>query len=258
MTAEVRGYYDAYWSSDGYFPNGRLTAQLERLLTPLISAAEHCLDVGCGDGRTLGPWMIARGASYLGVDVSANAVREARAKGLDARLIDTASSLPFADDTFDVVTCIEVFEHLFEPHVAASEIRRVLRPGGVLIATVPNVAYWRRRADLAILGRWHPMGDDKSVSEPWRDPHIRFFNTKSLWTMLARCGFDEVVVGGHGGSLIGDIPGLRKLHRKDNSFYGQIARIAPSLLCLRLHAVARKVAVTGPEKPVGKDQAASK
>ena len=49
---------------------------------------------------------------------------------------------------FTVVVCFEVLEHLFAPHLAVAEMHRVLEPGGVLIATVPNVAYWRRRLDF--------------------------------------------------------------------------------------------------------------
>jgi SAM-dependent methyltransferase len=166
-----------------------------------------------------------------------------------ARVIEDASILPFADESFDVVTCLEVFEHLFAPHIAAAEIHRVLRPKGALVATVPNAAYWRRRIDLLVLGRLNPLGDAESVDAPWRDPHLRFFSRAAFGRMLRGAGFDEVSVSGHGGTLLGDVPGLRRLGRRrgwrhaewrGNGLYSALERAAPGALAYRLHATARK------------------
>jgi SAM-dependent methyltransferase len=245
----VRAYYDAYWSEGRFRPVDRLTHPLEELLAPVVSAESACLDVGCGDGSTCGAWLSQRAHSYVGVDVSPTAVEAARAAGLEAHAIEDASELPFADASFDVVTCLEVFEHLFAPHLAAAEIHRVLRAGGVLVATVPNAAYWRRRLDLAALGRLNPLGDDESVDAPWRDPHLRFFNRSALGRMLARAGFRDVRVSGHGGTALGDLPALRRLGRprgwrhpdwRANPVYSGFERAAPGLLAYRLHAIARK------------------
>jgi hypothetical protein len=104
------------------------------------------------------------------------------------------------------------------------------------------VAYWRRRIDLALLGRWNPLGDNLAVEQPWRDPHVRFFNPGSLRRMLTSVGFHPVIVGGHGGSLVRDVPWIgRKLWRgKSSRLYRTAERAAPSLLAYRLHAVAFK------------------
>jgi methionine biosynthesis protein MetW len=248
-SARVRDYYDRYWSPQGFEPLGRMTIPLRRLLEEHTSSVSVCLDVGCGDGGTTGLWLNARAGSYVGVDVSERAVAAAVAKGLNAQVVEDASKLPFPDNTFTVVVCIEVLEHLFDPQLAAAEISRVLRPGGVLIATVPNVAYWRRRVDLALIGRWNPLGDDLSVQQPWRDPHIRFFTAAALSRMLSGAGFERIVIGGHGGTILGDIPHLRKLCRRSggwttpewrsNIFYSWFERITPALFGYRLHAVAR-------------------
>ena len=133
--------------------------------------------------ETSGVWLTRNGRKYTGVDVSEEGVSLAQSIGLDARAIEDAASLPFDSATFDVVLCIEVLEHLFTPHLAAKECARVLRPGGILLATTPNVAYWRRRLDMVLFGRWHPDGDHLSVEQPWRDPHIRFFNPGALRQM---------------------------------------------------------------------------
>ena len=257
----TQDYYETYWSpgGTGYGLLHETYPELRQLLQASVSRTSSCLDVGCGDGRTCGLWLREHAGSYVGVDISRQAIEEARALGLDARVIEDAASLPFPDKSFDIAVCIEVLEHLFEPHAAAREILRVLRPGGVLIVTVPNVVYWTRRVDL-VLGRWDPAGDHLSVQQPWRDPHLRFFDLGALKRMLEASGFCRVKVGGHHGVFLPDIPYARRVKglilrtplggsphvrrlipkRRASSLYRRLERILPSLLAFRLHAVATK------------------
>jgi 2-polyprenyl-6-hydroxyphenyl methylase/3-demethylubiquinone-9 3-methyltransferase len=237
----VRDYYERYWSADGFHPTGKTTPALARVFERWVPAGARCLDVGCGDGRTSGLWLLDHGCSYEGVDVSAKAVEEARALGLQAACIDDASRLPFEDGSFDVVVCVEVLEHLFAPLDSVREMARVLRPGGLLIVTVPNVAYWRRRVDMVLLGRWNPVGDDRSVSEPWRDPHIRFFNPGSIRRIIAAAGLSPVVVGAHAGGVLRDVPWLSQRFRHDEASrpYRWLERVLPSLFGAGVYAVAR-------------------
>jgi hypothetical protein len=136
---------------------------------------------------------------------------------------------------------VEVLEPRRAPHLAIREALRVLTPSGIFLATVPNIAYWRSRVDL-VFGRWNPFGDDLSVEQPWRDPHIRFFTAKVLRRMLVGSGFDEVMVGGHDGAFLGDLPIVRRRPSRPppGVAYRALARRHPSLFCLRLHAAARK------------------
>jgi SAM-dependent methyltransferase len=236
----VKSYYDAYWSEDGFLPANPLVEPFRGIIDERVTTSTDCLDVGCGDGRT-GLWLARRARSYVGVDVSESAVRAARLRGMDARLVADAALLPFPDRSFDVALCIEVLEHLFDPEGAAAEIRRVLRPGGTLVVSVPNCAFWRRRVDL-LTGRWNPFGDLESVEKPWRDPHIRFFTRAALHRMLLCAGYSDAVVSGHAGGFVHSMPGLPAATRTSGTsvLYRSAERRLPSLLGLRLHALATR------------------
>ncbi|MEA2426686.1 MAG: hypothetical protein QOF37_314 [Thermoleophilaceae bacterium] len=233
--AEVASYYDAYWAADRepfYEPD----PVLAELIFQGVGQETRVLDVGCGAARSYAPRLARSAGSYVGVDVSSTAVDAAGRAGLDARVIDDASKLPFPDASFDLVTCIEVLEHLFAPEAAVAEIRRVLRPGGRLVTSAPNVAYWRLRASLA-LGVWNPLGDEQSVERPWRDPHIRFFTPATLERMLRSAGFSSVETGAHGGRLLDHVTSRPTAHGQ-SAAYRMAERRAPSLFGLTVHAVA--------------------
>jgi SAM-dependent methyltransferase len=238
-TDQFTEYYDAYWGPGGSYSGCTRPKAVIEALGAHIGGQDRLLDFGCGDGRNVGTWLAERAGGYVGVDLSSIAVEGATELGLDARRIDSERHTPFPDGSFDVVACLEVFEHLVEPHRAASEIFRVLRPGGTLIATVPNVAYWRFRLDLAAFGRWNPLGDALSVEQPWRDPHLRFFNMRTLTRMLARAGFAEIGIGGCDGALLADIPLLRRLSRgRGSPPYRLLERFLPSIFSRCLLTVA--------------------
>lgn len=236
-------YYETYWTEEGYNPRRSQTPQsLETLLRQHVRRTDDCIDVGCGDGGTSGVWLAQHAARYVGVDVSSTAVAKARAKGLSAEHIADAASLPFPDESFDVAVCVEVFEHLFTPHAAAAEIFRVLRPGGCLIATVPNAIHWRERIDM-LLGHWKPRGDDLGTVEPWRSPHIRFFSQRTLKRMLLHAGFSRVDTGGLADApFLIHIPVVRRLLRtaRPSRLYLRAVALAPSLVSPGIWTLARR------------------
>ncbi|HTT67041.1 MAG TPA: class I SAM-dependent methyltransferase [Gemmatimonadales bacterium] len=88
------------------------------------------LDIGCRDGglrRFLPP-----GVRYQGMDITPEFA------GPDIVVRDVSDGIPFPDASFDHVFCIEVLEHVPNPYGALREMHRVLRPGGVLVLSVPN------------------------------------------------------------------------------------------------------------------------
>jgi SAM-dependent methyltransferase len=114
---------------------------------PLRTLAElqpgALLDVGCGRGD-LGAVLVRRGWQVSGVDPSAEACAFARARGVEATS-GTLESIPYAQESFDVVVMRHSLEHVPDPRAELARIHRLLRPGGLLIISVPNFASWERK-----------------------------------------------------------------------------------------------------------------
>lgn len=93
------------------------------------------LDVGCATG---GMMRVLQGLGrFTGLDASPKAAAIARQRSGNPVVIGDATAMPFEDATFDGVTALDVLEHIQDDAAAVREIRRVLKPGGPLIATVP-------------------------------------------------------------------------------------------------------------------------
>jgi SAM-dependent methyltransferase len=100
------------------------------------------LDLGCGKGRFAAP-LAAAGAEVIGLDRSAAMLAGvgAGAAGFD-RVRGSARRLPFAGALFDAAIAVEVFEHLAAIDEVLLEVRRVLRPGGILAIVDKNAGSW--------------------------------------------------------------------------------------------------------------------
>ena len=93
------------------------------------------LDVGCGTRANLK--MLARYGKSEGVELSEPALRFCRQRGLEDVRQGAAESLPYGDNTFDLVTALDVLEHLDDDRAGLAEIRRVLLPNGRALLFVP-------------------------------------------------------------------------------------------------------------------------
>ena len=124
---------DPYGSSFTY-SRMRLEQALEAHL-PRSAAGLRALDVGCGTGHHLRA-LSERGFEVAGVDGSQEMLDAARVENpaADLRMADVAA-LPFDDASFDLILCVEVLRYLDDPRRCIAEILRVLRPGGVCLAT---------------------------------------------------------------------------------------------------------------------------
>ena len=159
------------------------------------------VDLGCGDGSALAVAAEQNpGHRFAGIDWSGDALRGARALGLTVLRGSVNARLPVADGAADVVIMSEVIEHLVDPDGAVAEVRRVLRPGGSLVLSTPNLAAWYNRALLAF--GIQPVFSEVSLHGVFGRPgsvvagHLRLFTRRALTQFLAASGFGCVTVTG--------------------------------------------------------------
>jgi SAM-dependent methyltransferase len=104
-----------------------LSPAVRGLLQSFVPRGARCLVVGQGN-RAMRSWLLGHGCQPVEVP---------------------ATRAPFAGESFDAALLIGVLHQLVSPDLAALELRRVLRPGGVLLVTATNLSYWRHRLDRA-------------------------------------------------------------------------------------------------------------
>ena len=122
----------------------------------------HILDVGCGTGANLE--MLARFGNAEGVDVSAEALEFCRVRGLQQVKQGAAEALPYEDNAFDLVTGLDVVEHLDDDVAGLTEIRRVLRDDGRAVLFVPAFMFlWGVQDDISNHRRRYTMSGLKEA-----------------------------------------------------------------------------------------------
>jgi len=97
---------------------------------------ERVLDMGCGDGRFLEKLQkIQTHIKLYGVDISENMILTGRKRKIESCsfLVGDAESLPYGDNSMDRIYCLNSFHHYPNPQKVARELKRVLKPGGLLI-----------------------------------------------------------------------------------------------------------------------------
>lgn len=106
-----------------------------------IGRDSKILDVGCGFGETLRLFKDAGYTNVRGVDPSAESIRKARAAHPDLDLAVMEHKLPSSDAVYDAVLLLDVLEHVDDETWTLREIVRVLKPGGLLVLSVPHAGY---------------------------------------------------------------------------------------------------------------------
>jgi SAM-dependent methyltransferase len=168
---------------DGVAPHGRDVNYEEHLdLLESLTAPGDLLDVGSHCGFFLRKAQ-ARGWRVLGLEPSPSSSQLAREQfGLDVKTA-TLEDAHVRDASFDVVTLVDVFEHVGAPRPLLKEIRRVLRPGGRVFIKVPNVHYVLLKHRT--LRRFPGLLDDVFDARE----HLVYYSDSTLAIMLGTCGF---------------------------------------------------------------------
>jgi SAM-dependent methyltransferase len=137
------------------------------------------LDLGCRTGALASYYAV--GNDVVGVDVDHEALARASERlGIETVWADVEEGLPFGDTSFDVVVAGEILEHLANPRAAVAQVRRVLRPGGLFVGSVPNAFRLKSRLAYA-LGRY---------PADWDPTHLQLFTPRALRDLLSE--FDDV------------------------------------------------------------------
>ncbi|CCK30276.1 SAM-dependent methyltransferase [Streptomyces davaonensis JCM 4913] len=205
-TAPPRNLRDFYENPAVPVASGtpRSLRQARMLATALGTAHQATiLDIGCGDGTAAAVAApLLKGHRIIGVDWSQDALRRARTRlacqPVRGELTD--GGLPFRSESVDAVLFSEVIEHLVDPDAALDEIRRVLRPGGHLMLSTPNLAAWYNRALL--LAGVQPVFSEVSLrgihGRPGREVvgHLRLYTARALREFVAASGFEVVRLAG--------------------------------------------------------------
>ena len=157
------------------------------LIVDAVGRGKRVLDLGCRSGALTRHFL--EGNSVVGLDVDSAALEKAAALGIEPVRANVEEPLPFEDASFDVVVAGELFEHLQFPDALVDEIRRVLRPGGVLAGSVPNA--FRLQSRLRFL-RGRPPEDDPT--------HLRMFSPTALRQLLV--GFERIELHFVGGRYV--------------------------------------------------------
>ena len=222
VTTHTNPLQDFYENPDVPLSSGPDRARRQaRMLAEILRNAPGpavILDVGCGDGAALATAAAQNPAHrFAGIDWSADAVRQARRQGLTVMRGRVDRRLPVADGQADAVIMSELIEHLVDPDQAVAEVRRVLRPGGDLLLSTPNLAAWYNRGLLA--AGIQPVFSEVSLRGVFGRPghvvagHLRLFTRRALTGFLAASGFRCVTVAG---ARYHDVP--RPLRPLDRAF----------------------------------------
>ena len=138
---------DSYW---WFVARRRLVERLFRKFAPQRNQLT-ILDVGCGTGATL--QLLRKFGRAIGLDLAAPALALSATRGKSPLVQGSATKLPFLDQTVEVATALDLLEHLEDDQTALDEIRRVLRPGGIAILTLPAHQFLWSEHDEALRHR---------------------------------------------------------------------------------------------------------
>jgi SAM-dependent methyltransferase len=155
-----------------------IRAELDRLTLP---PRAQVLDAGCGSGRTLAE--LVHYGTVSGIELNEDAAELARSRGHGEVRVGRLEELPWADASFDLITCLDVIEHTPDDRVALSELHRVCRPGGWLLVTVP-----------AYPALWSLHDEANHHYRRYSRPALRSAASAAGWTVTRLSSFNSVLL----------------------------------------------------------------
>jgi SAM-dependent methyltransferase len=165
-------------------------------MLPFIpTEARQFLELGCGAGEFAAAVKFTRSCQYVGVEMVPRAASLARDVLDDVYVADIERDTPpFRKGQFDCLICHDVLEHLRDPWEVLRKYKYFLRPGGHVVASLPNVRYYDVIRDLILHKRWEYQ--EWGVLDR---THLRFFTKMTMRKMFIACGYDVLRLEGING-----------------------------------------------------------
>jgi 2-polyprenyl-3-methyl-5-hydroxy-6-metoxy-1,4-benzoquinol methylase len=180
MSNNVRDFY-INKVTPGYFSTSRI-----EILSLLPKNIDRVLEVGCGSGETIRFLKEQTSCQWAcGIDICDN--RSSGAAGYIDCFIEgniESMKLNIAPKSLDLVLCLDVLEHLTDPWTILSNLKDLLKPDGVIIASIPNIQNLRVILPLIFLGKWEYK--DSGILDR---THLRFFTKSSAISLLSANNF---------------------------------------------------------------------
>jgi SAM-dependent methyltransferase len=211
------------------------------------------LDLGCGDGD-YAALLKQQGFDVVAADIDKKRFRHDGAVPFE--ICDITRVLPFADNSFDYVLLMEVVEHLRDPYDCLPRIHRVIKKGGSLVLSTPNILNMKSRFRFLFEGAYDyfreaPLDQVKNPKEKIFNLHLFPYRYQELEYLLSASGFDIAdiftsVYEGHGMAVLGPLMRWRAWSKERRSrakggiSYARIHRILLSKeLLFGRHVIVR-------------------
>jgi methionine biosynthesis protein MetW len=222
----MKNIYSNMYSSEknlnlGENPRIKIMADI---INGLDLQGENILDIGCHDGVMLS-LVKNRKNNFFGIEADGYGAQKCREKGIEVAqvFLDDKNPFPFEDRFFDVVIAGEIIEHIYDTDFFLEEIARILKPGGKLLISTPNIASFGRR--IMLLCGINPI-IEISPNESDSSGHIRYFVFLTLKNLLEKHNFKMV-------KCRSDIVNFSSSGRLRSCFLASIfPAIGQSIICL--------------------------
>lgn len=205
-----------------------------RKILKYIGENQHILDIGCLTGY-IGYFCLKKSPTntVVGIDFIELALKHAGKNGVDARLcnIETDEIPVRENEKFDVVIMSEVIEHLVDPYIALQKIHGVLKQGGQLIVSTPNIAYILYRWEL-LIGKLPDFCEFRGrySERPYNFQHKSLFTRQVLQKTLENIGFSLMTWDYHD-----------SYKSQPEQIFSPLEKLLPTLFVKNMVAVAQKL-----------------